>query len=527
MTTVELTDIGKYGVIQDLPDHLLVPEAFSNARNVRYSKRGVKRIEGHEQVFSTLSVVPEFITNVGSSQGSFWIYTSLTKAYVYDGSNHTNITRQAMAADVNYTPSDGRQWNSTFVGGVPILNSGTDVPQWWQALNPSQKLQDLDDWPSTLRCKVLRGFGGYLVALNLTDNGVLRPHAIRWSHKADPGTIPSSWDPTDPTVDAGELEFTDAEGGEIVWAELLGNYLVVYKQGATHALRFDSTGEIFASDLLLSTSGILAPRCACAYNKGTAHFVVTEDDVITHQGNKAATSIFEDRDKDFLFRDMDQANYVNTHVFDNIKQKECWICYPSNGNTYPNMAAIWDYKNDTVTFRDLPGFVGVDSGIITTGTNIIWDNAIGTWDSQTARWATGSRTEFVAISRSTTGAAKLDSGYSFGGSTPLAFVERTGLAIDGMDRNRKPIVSLTSRKLCTRIWPKIAGSVPVQVRMGSQQRLGGTVTWADPQTFDPLNQKYLDFTVEGLLLAWRIEWTANAALEIQGVDFELVKTAGL
>lgn len=527
MTTIELTEFGKYGVIQDMPAHLIVPEAWSNARNVRMGKRGVKRIEGHSPVFSTLSVVPEFITNVGSLNGSFWIYTSLTKAYVYDGSAHTNITRQTASVDVNYTPAAGRDWNSTFIGGVPILNNGADIPQWWASLNPATKLANMPDWPTTLRAKIVRGFGPHLVALNINDNGTAQPHKIRWSHKADPGSLPSSWDYADPAVDAGQIDLTDIEGGEIVDAYLLGQYLIIYKAGATHLMRFSGNSNIFAFDLLLSTAGILAARCATPFRKGTRHFVVTEDDVIIHAGSKDAESIWEDKNKDFLFADMDSTNYRNTHVFDNVKKKEVWVLYPSNGNEYPNMAAIWDYKNDNVTFRDIDGFVGVDSGAITAGTNIIWNNAIGTWDEQVLPWANSSRNDLVVIKRSTSGAFKLDNGYAFGSSTPLAFVERVGLAIDGQDKNKRPIVSFTSRKLLTRIWPKITGNVVVDVKVGSQQSLNGPVTWSDPKPFNPQTMKYLDFTVEGILLAWRIEWAANFPVELQGCDFEVVKTAGL
>jgi hypothetical protein len=526
MTTVELTDVGKYGIIRDLKDYLLVPEAFSNGKNIRFGKRGIERFLGHSQVFDTLSVVPEYLFNIVSANGSFWVYLSLTKAYVYDGSTHTNITRQTTGVDVNYTVTEGRSWNGTFIGGVPIFNNGADIPQWWSAISPSTKLANLTNWPSTLRAKIIRGFGPYLVALNLNDNGTLKPHTIRWSHKADPGSIPSTWDPSDPTADAGELSLTDIEGGEILEAGMLGQYLIMYKQGATHTLRFSQT-NIFEPDLILETAGILAARCFASIRKGTQHFVVTEDDVIIHGGTREALSVFEDKDKEFLFRDIDTTNYANTFVFDNVKKKEAWICYPSNGNEYPNMAAVWNYKEDNVTFRDLPGWVSVDHGPVPDNPDTIWDEATGTWDSQTGQWGTSSRNDLVAVARSTTGASKVDSGYAFGAVTPTAFIERTGLSIDGVDRNKKPIVSLSSRKLCTRIWPKITGSVKVQVRMGSQQLLEGPVTWADPKEFDPLTMKYLDFTVEGLLLAWRIEWTANDSLEINGVDFELVKTAGL
>jgi hypothetical protein len=526
MTNIPLTGLGNIGVIRDLPAHLLPPEAFTLAQNVTFTKRGIERMRGHSQVFGTLSVVPEMLKNVPSAQGSFWLYPSLTKVYVYSEGVHTNITRQTTGVDVDYTVANGRDWNGTFIGGIPILNNGVDLPQYWTGIGAGNKLANLTAWTSTNRAKVFRGFGSYLVALNLTDNGVSRPHALRWSHKAGPGTLPSSWDVADPAVDARETELTDVGGGEILEGVLLGQYLIIYKSNATHQMRFVGGADIMGFDLLLSTSGILAARCATAFKKGTRHFVVTEDDVIVHAGTRDAESVIEDRNRSFLFSDIDATNYANTFVFDNVKQKQCWICYPENGQEYPTKAAIWNYKDNTWTFRDFDG-VFAEAGPITDAPTTVWDDASGVWDASTAQWSTSSRNDLVYVKRSTTGAFKLDSGYAFASATPTAVVERTGLAIDGVDRNRKPIVDFNTRKLCTRIWPKVEGSALLTVRVGSQQLREDPVVWAAPQTFNPVTQAYLDFTVSGRLLAYRIEWTSNEPVTIEGVDFEIVKTGGL
>lgn len=528
-TVISLTDLGKYGVIQDMPPHLLPPEAWSNGKNVRFSKRGVRRMEGHIQTLGTLSIVPEFIFNVKGAQGSLWIYTSLTKAYVEDAGTHTNITRHPSASDVNYTVGSGAAWQGTFIGGVPILNNGADVPQYWPTLSSATRLADLANWDSGSRCKVMRGFGPYLVAMNVTDGATISPHLLRWSAKADPGFVPASWDVTDPTVDAGQTELTDIKGGQILDGVLLGQYLIIYKESAMHIMRLAGDGaNLFAFDILAATSGILATRCASAFNKGTQHFVVTEDDVITHDGTKSnINSVIEDRNRKFLFSDIDGTNYANAFTFDNVKQKEMWFCYPSSGETYPNMAAIWNYKDDCWTFRDIAQAVWADSGSLSTAASPIWNSASGAWDNFSGPWGAESRNDLLLLTRSTTGAFKLDSGYAFGALTPTAFVERTGLAIDGVDRNKKPIVDFNSRKLLSRLWPKINSATPVQIKTGSQETRDAPIVWSTPQTFDPTTQLYLDVTENGRLLAYHIEWAANASVEIEGMDFEISKTSNL
>src|SRR5262245_61571496 len=199
MPTVQLFNLGTIGIVKDIPGHLLPPEVWSDGNNMQMIDQYTRRSFGYEQIFGTPTVVPGFVFYVPASSDNFWIYCSLAKAYVYDGSAHTNITR--LAGD--YTATQYRNWNGCILGGVPILNNGSDVPQYWPTLTVATKLIALANWPANLRAKVIRNFGKYLVAINLTDTGTPLPHAIQWSHAADPGAVPSSWDTTLATVDAG------------------------------------------------------------------------------------------------------------------------------------------------------------------------------------------------------------------------------------------------------------------------------------------------------------------------------------
>src|SRR5207342_1771282 len=188
----------------------------------------------------------------------------------YEGGVHTNITRQSGGVDVDYTTTTGRLWNGTIFGGIPILTNGLDIPQYWGTLSPGTKLANMTTFTgpgaSTLRAKIIRSFGEYLVALNVTENSVPLRHAVYWSHKAGVGTLPTSWDYSDPEVDAGRLFLTDSHGGVIQDGGLLGDELIIYKEYSTHALRFVGGGTIFAPRLILDGSGLFAPRCFCSFD---------------------------------------------------------------------------------------------------------------------------------------------------------------------------------------------------------------------------------------------------------------------
>jgi hypothetical protein len=517
---IELRGLGKIGIVRDISDHLLVPEAYSNGRNVRFGARGVERMLGDRDAFGELfggdAQTAEFVMNIPGLGGSFWVYASKNKVYVYEGGAHSNITRQTMAADVDYTAAEGRDWQGTILGGIPIFNNGNDAPQYWTSLNVASKLADLSNWPSNTTAKVMRAFGSYLFAMNLNENGTVLPKGVRWSHFTDPGNIPSSWDYADETVDAGRIELTDDKGGEIVDAMQLGNILCIYTTDSTHFMRFVGGIDIFGSDLLLRDSGAMAGRCVASFAKGTRHCVLTSDDAIIHAGTKDVESILEDKDRKFLFSEIDVTNYKNSFVVSNTNQQEVWLCFPTSGQVYPNLACIWNHRYNTVTFRDIE-LVSCDTGPFTDAPQDSWDDSVGSWDTDQDPWSTEERKIFVGINRANNIASRLDDGLAFNGDVPLSFVERTGLTVDGM-KSGKPTSSIQTRKQWIRIWPKIAGGNPVNVRVARQEYIDGPVVWTDPMEFNPTTMRYLDVNVEGILMGYRIDGIGNTFFRVEGFD---------
>lgn len=514
---VEIHNVGSIGVVQDVPGHELPPEAWTSGQNIRFRKNNAERMPGHEAIFGTPEVTPVFAFNVpGPSDQTFWFYMSLAKAYVVESGVHNDVTRSAG----DYTTVNGRDLCGTLFGGVPIFTNNADVPQYWSALSVGTPLIALPNWTSTKRAKIIRAFGSYLFALNITESGTNRAHKVLVSHKADPGSVPSSWDITNDAVDAIEFELVDSLGGELFDGRPLGSSFIAYKKNSTHIIRFIGGDELWARDLLFTNSGILCSRCVCEFDNGTKHFVVTQNDVISHAGTKDTVKIAEGKNKDAIFAEIDSTNYFNSFVFENAKNKEVWFCYPTSGNTNPNKAFIWNYLNNTQGFRSFSG-LAVALGVTSDSSSETWASDSQAWDEDVTPWSTAGREALVAASPDDVLLYKLDSGLAFGSQIPLVLLERLGLAVVGKDRQGNPKVDFGVRKLVTRIWPKCSGLAKWTIQVGAQETREGVVTWSASQLFNPATMQFLDVTANGRLIGVRFQQQENVAGTIEGYDLRM------
>lgn len=510
-------------MVSDKPAHTLPPEAWTDARNMRFRERQAERMSGHVVALGTPVVPPGFIFNISTDVSSFWLYASATHVYVNDAGVHTQITRSAGA--VPYTAVNARDWQATLLGGVPVLNNNADVPQYWPALSVGTDLANIPEWVTdipTYRAKIIRAFGSFLVALNLTIGGVRVPHRILWSSRAQPGSLPATWDVGDATADAGQRDLTDADAGQILDALMLGNYLVIYKESATHLMSFIGGQEVMRFEFLLN-SGLLATKCVCLFDKGRRHFVVTEDDIVYHSATKEATSVLDERVRDRLFEELDDANKGASFAFESVRTNECFFCYPTAGSVVPNRALVWNYnaRNNTVTFRDWQG-QSVDEGQVTDATENLWSTPEGTWADETGPWQAIGGKELVVADPVANAFWEFESGEVYGNMVVTTFLERVELSIVGKDRQGEPKVDYGVRKQVTRIWPKIRGegADQVQVQLGVQEDFDDPVTYTVPKFYNT-DLRYLDFEVTGRLTAVKLFSTANLYWSLEGYDMNV------
>lgn len=514
---IDLNDLGTAGVIADVPGYQLPPEAWTTGHNIRFEDGVPKRMLGQKVSLGTPSVAPHFLLPVSGPTQMWWLYTSLTKAFVYDGSVHTDITRTVG----DYAAVETRDWNGTILGGIPIINNGFDVPNHWESYSTATKFQNLTNWPSTLRAKVIRAFGPQLVAFNLSKNGVLFPHNIIWSHTADPGSLPNSWDTADTTKDTGENSLADVESGVIVDAQMLRGNMYIGKENAIWRMRYVGGRFIFAFDTYLETTGILATRCIGNIGILGQQALWTQDDILIHNGS-GQQSILSKKWRRRLFSEIDTTNYRNCFLFDNANYQEMWFCYPTAGATHPNRALVWNYSDRGTAFSTSDvNFRNVAFGVVPAEDTTTWEDDTVLWDDLNDAWEVNERRRGIVCVTDTTQFQSLDKGLDRVGSAFTSTLAREGLSIIGRKRSGEWIVDFKVMKTFKRVWLKMSGSA-VQVRIGAQMLVDGPITWSTSQTFNPATDSYIDIVpLTGRAMAIEISSAVSEDWKLYGYKPEL------
>ncbi len=472
MAKVPVLNAGAAGVVKDLSQEKLPLNAWTDAQNMRFLDGSARQFLGHGPAFDTPAVEPLHVLPVAVGPDNYWLYAGKEKVYAVTAATgesvHTNLTRQTTGADVNYAGAPNA-WTSTLLSGIPILNPGNEVdpPQQWN-LDPASRMKVLDNWPAGVYCKSMRAYRNFLIALNVTKGGQNYPHMVKWSSPADPGGVPITWDESDPEQDAGEYPL--AEGGDrIIDGLQLRDSFMIYKEQSVWRMDFTGGPYVFSFRKVLGLSGAMNRNCVVELDG--VHFVLTGSDVVVHDG-QSATPVLDKVARRALFDDMDVEYNDRTFVFKNPFLNEVFICYAAIGSTVPNKALVWNYKDRTVTYREMPSLNHAAYGAVNNSLSDSWSSDPDSWESDQTAW---NQPGFVPnLARVLMASADkelllLDASTTFNGVTPDAYLERRGLTFDEPESTKR-IVSIR---------PRITGAPGGTVRV----LIGGHMTdpEADPQ----------------------------------------------
>lgn len=515
MPKVTIPNAGAVGVVMDLAAHELQPAAWTDARNIRFLDGSARQFFGHGPVYGTPTVVPMHVVPVSIGPAYYWLYAGAKKIYAATVTNgsavHTNLTRQTAGADVDYNGAPNT-WTSAVLSGIPILNNGVDVPQRWD-LSTAHQFQALDAWPSTATCKAMRSYKNFLIALDVTKAGTRFPFMVKWSSPADPGGVPLTWDQTDPAQLAGEYDL--AEGGDYVIDGLqLRDSFMIYKQQSVWRMDFTGGAFVFSFRKVLGLSGAMNRNCVVELDG--YHFVLTGSDVVIHDG-QSQTSVLDKVARRALFQDMDVAYNDRAFVFKNPFLNEVYVCYVPIGATVPNKAMVWNYKDRTVSYRDMPNVHHAAYGPVDNTLGGSWGADNDSWESDLTAWNGPDFTPFltrVLMASSDQQLLMLDASTTFNGVQPMAYLERRGLAFDD-DEYTKRVTSVMAR---------IAGNAgqTVRIKVGGHQ----TDPNADPEypvQFDHVIGQTVraDLFVDYRYLAIRFESGTAAQWRLDSYQFDV------
>lgn len=517
MALLNVPNCGRAGVIKDLSKHELPIEAWTDADNMRFLDGYCQQFLGHGSAYGNASVIPYHVLAVNVGNARYWLYAGEKKIYattISGGSAvHTNLTRQTAGVDVDYSGVPNL-WTSTLLSGIPIFNAGNliDPPQRWN-LNTANRMVTLDNWPANTYCKAMRTYRNFLIALNVTKSGTNYPFMVKWSSPAAPGAVPSTWDPSDATQDAGENDLAESNGAIIDGLQLRDSFMI-YKEDSVWRMSYIGGAPVFAFQKVLGVSGALNRNCIVEIDG--FHFVLTGSDVIVHDGQNA-TSILDKQARRALFQDFDVQSIDRSFVVKNPFLNEVLVCYASVGNSIPNRALVWNYRDRTVSYRDIPNLHHASYGTIDSALGDVWDSDGDPWNSDLTMWngpGFTPNTTRVLMASNDQKLYLLDSSATYDGVKPEWFLERSGLSLGAPEKI----------KLIRAIRLRVTGNIgeTVYIEVGAS-----TDPYTDPVYMDSMTHIIgetvsCDCLVTGRYIALKISSGTSYFTRIDSYDIDYV-----
>jgi hypothetical protein len=328
--------------------------------------------------------------------------------------------------------------------------------------------------------------------------------------------VPISWDETDPTLDAGEIDLPDVNAGVIQDALPLRGQMFIYKGNSVWRMRFIGGQFIFSFDTLLESAGLMAPRCVTLTSDGQKHVFATQDDILIHNGT-SAESILNTRMRQFLINAIDPVNFINSFMFTDPFRDEVYFCYPERTMINPNRAIVFNSRTGNLSEASV-NYRNAAVGVIEVPSTTTWTTVTGTWDSSTTPWSTNTRRKVVVCDTNDTKFLQLDNSTQINGVDFTGTLQRVGLGMVGRKRSGEWIVDFTKQKLLRRVWIKASGG-PINIRVGFQKRPDGPVTWSVAKAFNPATQKYIDVVGSGKAIA--VEFASTVPFRLAGYKPEI------
>ena len=457
------------GVVTDIAPEELPLGAWTYAQNMRFKGGRASAMRGMAQVFASPAVAPYFLMPYQQAGFVYWVHAGLNAVYVDDGTTRTDITGTAPTG----TADD--RWTGGVLGGALVLNNGVDVPMFWGG-NTALNLATLTGWDVNWRACFVRPWRTFLLAGDITKSGTRYPHMLKLSDSAVPGAIPTSWDATNPALDAVER---DAAATEDYLVDMLplGDMAIIYKQRSMYYMRETFDARVVELQRLPGDFGMLTRGCGVVTPVG--HVVLSSGDVVVHQG-QGAQSIADDVVRRTIFAGIDATNYRRCFVTANPARSEVWVCYPESGQTTCTRAAVWNWASGKWTFRSLPNLTHAAFGqLVATASSDIVDNRTELVDGSSslvdASDAPPTDARMLVCNTTTIGVAEVSLVSDFG-SALSSYLERYGLPLAA---EAEQVATITE------VLPRIEAGNGTQITItaGAAMTPSGDYTFASPVTF--------------------------------------------
>lgn len=533
MSILKVRGLGSVGVIADVEPYELPQQAWSFGVNARFRNGKLERGPVWRTAGTTATAAPRFCFARIAPDNNDDLFIGYQNGKVYKWSNGSE-TDYTLAG---YTPSAVEAiWTKCALGGIVYVNRSDRVP--WGLTAGASAFTTITGWNSGWTAKVLRAYGGALVALNVTKSGVANPILVKTSSIVNtPNTMPATWDQTDTTHNATENPLTELEG-EIKDAAVLGDELIIYGTKQNFAMRLDGSSNIFSYRRLPFDGGVINTNCAVEVQG--KHFVFGPTTIYMHDG-LSKVDILDGKNREFVYTTINASKAQRFFVSYNPNREEVAFNYVGTdvnaafiGGVGCNRAAIFHVPSGTWSFDDLP-FVHASVACTVAINAPTWATVTATWETIGGTWQDledGVKKPPLYVGEANATYGLSDKLYAFDpygkgsivnapvdtvASTSM-YLERVGIDLDEVN------VELRGYKWISSIFPQgrlDADSVPFQIAVGAADNFGQDPTWTDYQTYDPHTDPKLDFDMGGRYLALKVLYPSYKTASLSGLDLDV------
>ena len=372
------------------------------------------------------------------------------------------------------------------------------------------KMAALTNWDRTKTCAVMRPFKRFLVAMDTTESATRYPFRIRWSHPAEGGTVPTSWDASDATKDTGYVDLSQTKGF-VIDCLPLADINVIYKEDSIWSMTFEGGQSIFGFRQLFSDAGILGRHCVQSFDNN--HFVVSIDDVFVHDG-QTKQSIVDSQIRDELFNSIHPDYKTRTFVAADREKNEMWVCFTSNTNdtdAFADTAYVWNWRNNSWSKRDLPNVSFIAWGVVEYVSTTDWTES-GDWDTDNDAWDSPLKPSLILSDAGNTKLYVLGTN-QHSGTSFRAWVEKDNMHLG---------TSVT--KSVVKIVPRISGTGAVDFYVGNEMQPHQGTTWKGPYSFTPGTHSEIPVRATGNYIGIRAESTDDKTWALDNLEIHWIPT---
>lgn len=567
MARLPIRSLGGVGIVTDTNPYDLPINAFSDGNNVIFDEGRISRAPVFKQLYPAIKsskTWADFGSDAWDSGGSLTYETATGGAtntsrfvgsyadpsygetvIIADKDGTVRAYPEGNLADLTppvTNPVDNEEtWSSCQVSGLAAMARKDMVPYVRNIkADATYKEMSVSNWPSNTTCAVLRSYKDFLIALNVTKGANSYPTMVKWSDIIPYGSAVTAldWNEASTTNSAGENVLGELTN-PIKDGLSLGTQFIIYSTDQVWLMEYTGSSLVFNFRKLFPTGGIMNTNCVVEVEG--KHFVFGSDDIYVHDG-QSKKSIADNRVRKRIFKTLDPNKKNRFYVIHDNVANLVHFCYVSRQNevNFPdtqfcNKAAIYNYREDTWSFMDLPNTVGGAQASVSLNSTQ-YGSVIDTYQSyntdylsfettapkvpimlgltDTANGLTESRV--YATDLPTIGVVNLPASPE---TFKPAYVQRAGLDMDEIQ------AGLRGYKTIRGIQPQAEFEVSdgkFYWQLGATDLPGGAIVYSTNFYFNPSTEYQISSKVSGRYLAYRISTDNIENFRISGFDMDAI-----